>query len=207
MTSEMERKTIVEYGRLLYQKGLTVGTGGNISARGENGTMLITPTSTCKGMLEEDRLVVISINDGKVLSGGRPSIETPFHLAFYRARPEVNAVIHTHPTYCTALAVKGIRIHPGLTPEGLLVLGRDVPLVPYATPGTDELVKYLSDKLKTSDSFLLEKHGAIAVGRNMREAFHRMETLEFVAQLHFNLYALGGAEPLPIDEIERILKK
>ena len=88
------RKTIVEYGKLLYQKGLTVGTGGNISARGENDTMLITPTNTCKGMLEEDRLVVIGIKDAKVLSGGRPSIETPFHLAFYRARPEVNAVIH-----------------------------------------------------------------------------------------------------------------
>ena len=87
------------------------------------------------------------------------------------------------------------------------MLGRDVPLVPYATPGTDDLAKVLADKLKTSDSFLLEKHGAIAVGRNMREAFHRMETLEFMAQLQFNLHALGGSEPLPSDEIERILKK
>jgi L-fuculose-phosphate aldolase len=207
MTSEMKRKAIVEYGKLLYQKGLTVGTAGNISARGENGTMLITPTSTCKGMLDKDSLVVIDIKDGKVLSGGRPSIETPFHLAFYRARPEINAVIHTHPVHCTALAVKGIRIQPGLTPEGLLVLGRDVPLVPYATPGTDDLAKVLSNALKASDAFLLEKHGAIAVGRNMEEAFHRMETLEFMAQLQFNLNAVGGGEPLSSDEIERILKK
>jgi L-fuculose-phosphate aldolase len=207
MSSEMERKAIVEYGKLLYQKGLTVGTAGNISARGENGTMLITPTNTCKGMLADDRLVLVDIEGGKVLSGGRPSIETPFHLAFYRTRPEVNAVIHTHPVYCTALAVKGIRIQPGLTPEGLLVLGRDVPLVPYATPGTDDLAKVLSNALKTSDSFLLEKHGAITVGRNMGEAFHRMETLEFMAQLQFNLHVLGGAEPLPSDEIDRILRK
>ena len=169
--------------------------------------MLITPTSTCKGMLEEDRLVLIDLNDGKVLSGGRPSIETPFHLAFYRARPEINAVIHTHPVYCTALAVKGIKIQPGLTPEGLLVLGREVPLVPYATPGTDDLAQVLSDAMRTSDSFLLEKHGAIAVGRNMAETFHRMETLEFMAQLQFNLNALGGAAPLPTDEVDRILRK
>jgi L-fuculose-phosphate aldolase len=207
MTSERARREIVEYGRLLYQKGLTVGTAGNISARGENDTMLITPTSTCKGMLDEDRLVVIDIKDGKTLSGGRPSIETPFHLAFYRARPEINAVIHTHPVYCTALAVKGLKVQPGLTPEGLLVLGREVPMVPYATPGTDDLAKALSDALRTSDSFLLEKHGAIAVGRNMTEAFHRMETLEFMAQLQFNLSALGGAEPLPDDEVDRILRK
>jgi L-fuculose-phosphate aldolase len=197
----------VEYGKLLYQKGLTVGTAGNISARGENGTMLITPTNTCKGMLTEDGLVSIDIKEGKVLSGGRPSIETPFHLAFYRARPEINAVIHTHPVFCTALAVKGIKIQPAMTPEGLLVLGRDVPTVPYATPGTDDLAKVLSNALKTSDAFILEKHGAIAVGKNMREAFHRMETLEFMAQLQFNLHALGGAEPLPSAEIDRILKK
>lgn len=201
------RHEIVEYGRLLYQKGLTVGTAGNISLRGEGETMLITPTSTCKGMLEEDRLVLIDLNDGKVLSGGKPSIETPFHLAFYRARPEINAVIHTHPVYCTALAVKGIKIQPGLTPEGLLVLGREVPLVPYATPGTDDLAQVLSDAMKTSDSFLLEKHGAIAVGRNMAETFHRMETLEFMAQLQFNLNALGCAAPLPTDEVDRILRK
>ncbi len=204
---ETARHEIVEYGRLLYQKGLTVGTAGNISLRGEGETMLITPTSTCKGMLEEDRLVLIDLNDGKVLSGGRPSIETPFHLAFYRARPEINAVIHTHPVYCTALAVKGIKIQPGLTPEGLLVLGREVPLVPYATPGTDDLAQVLSDAMKTFDSFLLEKHGAIAVGRNMAETFHRMETLEFMAQLQFNLNALGGAAPLPTDEVDRILRK
>lgn len=207
MTSEHARKEIVNFGRLLYQKGLTVGTAGNISARGEGDTILITPTSTCKGMLEEDRLVVVKVKDGKVLSGGRPSIETPFHLAFYRARPEINAVIHTHPVFSTALAVKGLKVHPGLTPEGLLVLGRDVPMVPYATPGTDDLARVLSEALKSSDAFLLEKHGAIAVGRNMAEAFHRMETLEFMAQLQFNLQALGGAEPLPEDEVERILKK
>ena len=207
MTSETLRKAIVECGKALYQKGLTVGTAGNISARGENDTMLITPTSTCKGMLEEDGLVVINIKDGKVLSGGRPSIETPFHLAFYRERPEINTVIHTHPVYCTALAVKGMKVQPDLTPEGLLVLGREVPLVPYATPGTDDLAKVLSEALKTSDSFLLEKHGAIAVGRNMTEAFHRMETLEFMARLQFNLSALGGAEPLPDDEVGRILRK
>ena len=207
MTSEMMREEIVEFGKLLYQKGLTVGTAGNISARGERDTMLITPTSTCKGMLDKDRLVVIDIKDGKTLSGGRPSIETPFHLAFYRARPEINAVIHTHPVYCTALAVKGMNVQPGLTPEGLLVLGREVPSVPYATPGTDDLAKVLSKAPGTAYAFLLEKHGAIAVGRDMTEAFHRMETLEFMAQLQFNLHALGGAGPLPDEEIRRILKR
>jgi L-fuculose-phosphate aldolase len=206
LTSEGTRKTIVEIGKALYQKGLTVGTAGNISARGEGDTMIITPSGTCKGLLNEDQLVTVNVKSGKPLYGGRPSIETPFHIAFYRARTEVNAVIHSHPVYCTALAVKGLKVQPGLTPEGLMVLGRDVPLVPYATPGSDDLARVLSDALMTSNSFLLEKHGAITVGRNMAEAFHRMETLEFIAQLQFNLQTLGGAEPLPDDEVDRILK-
>ena len=204
---ESSRREIVEYGKLLYRKGLTVGTAGNISLRGKGRTMLITPTNTCKGMLEEGRLVLIDLEGGKVLGEGRPSIETPFHVALYRARPEVNAVIHTHPVYCTALAVKGINIQPGLTPEGLLVLGREVPMVPYATPGTDDLAKVLSETSGNATAFLLEKHGAITVGKDMAEAFHRMETLEFMAQLQFNLYTLGGAGPLPEDEVCRVLKK
>ncbi|HEY3421234.1 MAG TPA: class II aldolase/adducin family protein [Methanomassiliicoccales archaeon] len=204
---EEARREIVEYGKLLYQKGLTVGTAGNISLRGEGRTMLITPTSTCKGMLDPDRLVLIDLDEGKVLSGGRPSIETPFHLALYRTRPEVNAVIHTHPAYCTALAVKGIKVQPGLTPEGLLVLGRDVPMVPYATPGTADLAKALSEAPSAAMAFLLEKHGAIAVGKDMSEAFHRMETLEFMAHLQCNVRSLGGAEQLSPAEVDRILKR
>jgi L-fuculose-phosphate aldolase len=204
---ETARREIVEYGKLLYGKGLTVGTAGNISLRGEGRTMLITPTNTCKGMLEEGRLVLIDLEDGKVLGGGRPSIETPFHMALYRARPDINAVIHTHPVHCTALAVKGIGIQPGLTPEGLLVLGREVPMVPYATPGTDDLAKVLSKTSGNAAALLLEKHGAITVGKDMAEAFHRMETLEFMAQLQFNLHVLGGAGALPEDEICRVLKK
>ena len=70
MTSQKAREQIVQYGKLLYQKGLTVGTAGNISARGENETMLITPTSTCKGMLEEDKIVTIDIRNGNVLGAG-----------------------------------------------------------------------------------------------------------------------------------------
>jgi L-fuculose-phosphate aldolase len=109
--------------------------------------------------------------------------------------------------HCTALAVKGIGVQTGLTPEGLLVLGREVPMVPYATPGTDDLAKVLSETSGNATAFLLEKHGAITVGKDMAEAFHRMETLEFMAQLQFNLHALGGAGPLPEDEICRVLKK
>lgn len=206
------REDIVKFGKMLYDRKLNTGASGNISARTGNGTMLITPSGSCKGMLEEDKLVEIWIDDGKLVGSGKPSIETPFHLAFYRSRPDVNAVVHTHPMYCTVLACRNIKVRPDLTPEGLLVLGKEVPMVPYATPGTDDLAAQLGVAMATANAFLLEKHGAITVGKDMAEAFNRMETMEFMAELMYRAQngfesgTWGLLRPLPKNEVERILK-
>jgi L-fuculose-phosphate aldolase len=88
-----------------------------------------------------------------------------------------------------------------------MVLGRRVPLIPYATPGTDDLAMRLGREVETADSFLLESHGAIAVGKDLKDAFHRMETLEAHAELQYHLAVLGKGRPLPADEVRRILKE
>ncbi|MCG7844950.1 MAG: class II aldolase/adducin family protein [Methanomassiliicoccales archaeon] len=195
---------VARYGRLLYEKGLTNGTGGNISARvGE--MMVITPSGTCKGMLDQTELVTVDISTGKALSG-HPSMETPFHLTVYRERKDVNGVVHVHPRFCTTLACAGVEVTPGLTPEGLMVLGRRVPTVSYATPGSTDLAESLREEVHKADAFLLENHGAIAVGLDLKDAFHRLETLEFHAELQYRLLLLGKGSPLPEAEIKRILK-
>jgi len=196
---------VVRYGRLLYEKGLTTGTGGNISAR-VGDIMIITPSGTCKGMLDPTELVTVDIASGKA-TGGRPSMETPFHLTVYREREDVNGVVHVHPRYCTILACAGMEVTPGLTPEGLMVLGRRVPLVPYATPGSLELAEGLRKEVRSADAFLLGNHGAIAVGKDLKDAYHRLETLEFHAELQYRLTQLGKGGPLPEAEIRRILKE
>lgn len=196
---------VVRYGRLLYEKGLTSGTGGNISAR-VGDVMVITPSGTCKGMLDPTELVTVEIATGKAVSG-RPSMETPFHLTVYRNRPDVNGVVHVHPRFCTVLACTGRPVEPALTPEGLMVLGRKVPLVPYATPGSDDLAAMLGREVETADAFLLESHGAITVGKDLKDAFHRMETLEAHAELQYHLALLGKCRPLPADEVRRILRE
>ncbi len=196
---------VVRYGRLLYEKGLTSGTGGNISAR-VGDVMVITPSGTCKGMLDPTELVTVDIATGKAVNG-KPSMETPFHLTVYRKRPEVNGVVHVHPRFCTVLACAGRSVDPALTPEGLMVLGRKVPLIPYATPGTDDLAVMLGKELEAADAFLLESHGAIAVGKDLKDAFHRMETLEAHAELQYHLALLGKGRPLPADEVRRILRE
>jgi len=196
---------VVRYGRLLYEKGLTGGTGGNISAR-VGDMMVITPSGSCKGMLDPTELVTVEIATGKAVSG-RPSMETPFHLTVYRRRPEVNGVVHVHPRFCTVLACANISVDPALTPEGLMVLGRRVPLIPYATPGTDDLAMMLGREVEAANAFLLENHGAISIGKDLKDAFHRMETLEAHAELQYHLALLGKNVPLPADEVRRILRE
>lgn len=196
---------IVRYGRMLYEKGLTNGTGGNISAR-VGDVMLITPSGSCKGMLDSTELVTVDIATGKALSG-RPSMETPFHLAAYRNREDVKGVVHVHPRFCTILACARIDVMPGLTPEGLMVLGKRVPTIPYATPGSNDLAEALGKEVRHADAFLLQSHGAIALGSDLKEAFHRLETLEFHAELQYHLMVLGRGDKLPEAEIRRILKE
>ncbi len=196
---------VVRYGRLLYEKGLTNGTGGNISAR-VGDMMVITPSGSCKGILDQNELVTVDIVSGKAVSG-KPSMETPFHLTVYRNRPDVKGVVHVHPRFCTVLACASVPVDPALTPEGLMVLGRRVPLIPYATPGSDDLAMMLGREVESADAFLLESHGAIAVGKELKDAFHRMETLEAHAELQYRLALLRKGRPLPEEEVRRILRK
>jgi L-fuculose-phosphate aldolase len=206
MKDEKARKELVHYGKLLYEKGLVSGLAGNISLRLEGGRMLITPSGVCKGMLEAEKLVEMDIATGELAGGGRPSIETPFHPAFYRGRPDVGAVVHTHPEYCTVLALASERLRPAMTPESLLYLGQEIPLIPYTTPGTEDLARSIGGPMSWSNAYLLEKHGAITVGRDMREAFHRMEAMEFLAKLQYRVNVIGWAADLPPEEVARIMR-
>jgi len=107
--------------------------------------------------------------------------------------------------YCTIFAVAGLNVFTTLTPEALMVLGKEVPFVPYATPGSADLAEGLKENMGDATAFLLDKHGAITVGRSMKEAFHRMETLEFMAEMQFKLISIEKGDPLPTDEVQKIL--
>ena len=197
MNEQYARSMLIDTCRRLYNRNLTVSAGGNMSMR-VGDYVLITPSGRNKGLLVEDDLVKMTL-DGKVLSGGKPSIEHRFHLALYNKNPDVNAIVHCHPLYCTTLAVMGKKINCNLTPEGVLLLG-DVPMVPYFTPGSDELVDAVAS-YSQYDAMLMAKHGALTQGRDIEEAYNRMEELEF--QAHMQLLA-KRAKDLPRSEIEKI---
>lgn len=192
------RAALIGTCRMLYDRRLTVSAGGNMSVRLDDGTVLITPSGRNKGLVGPDELVKVAM-DGSVLSGPKPSIETRFHLALYRLEPGTNAIVHCHPLNCIALTIKGMPLRCNLTPEGVLLLGR-VPTIGYYTPGTQELVDAVAE-MHSCQAMLMERHGAIAQGRNLEEAFDRMEELEFQAELSM---MCAGAEDLPEQELARL---
>lgn len=206
MDEERGRHDLAMVARLSYDRRLTFGSGGNLSLRLDASTVLITPSGTIKGLLSPEQMIIVDLDTGKA-EGGRPSMETPFHTGIYRSRPEVGAVVHLHPPSCTVLAILGRELRPSITPEGVLVLGRDVPLIDYATPGTQELAEKVVTGLAKYHAGLLRSHGALTVGRDIMEAFGRMETLEYIAMLQLKCEQLGGVRELPLEEVARMLSK
>lgn len=197
MDEKEARIALVETCARLYDRNLTVSAGGNMSVRVDDG-VLITPSGRNKGLLKPEDLVKVAL-DGTVVSGGKPSIETRFHLALYRSNPDTNAVIHCHPLNCIALTLRNEELRCNLTPEGALLLGR-VPTIPYITPGTDELVDAVASH-RSSAVMLMARHGALTQGATLEEAYDRMEELEFQARLQM---MCGGAEDLPADELRKL---
>ncbi|MDW5563841.1 MAG: class II aldolase/adducin family protein [Methanomassiliicoccus sp.] len=206
MNEEQGRRDLASIARLAYERRLTFGAGGNLSLRLDESTALITPSGTIKGLLAPEQMIRVSIETGKA-EKGRPSMETPFHTGIYRSRPEVGAVIHLHPPSCTVLALLHRTLRPAITPEGVLVLGNFVPMIAYATPGSEELAQNIVTQLGTANSCLLESHGALAVGRDVMDAFGRMETMEYIASLQLRCESLGDLEDLPEEEVSRMLSK
>lgn len=206
MDEERGRNDLATVSRLSYDRRLTFGSGGNLSLRLDASTVLITPSGTIKGLLSPEQMIRVDLDTGRS-EGGRPSMETPFHTGIYRSRPEVGAVVHLHPPSCTVLAILGRELRPAITPEGVLVLGRDVPMIGYATPGTEELAEKVVTGLAKGPAGLLRSHGALTVGRDIMEAFGRMETLEYIATLQLRCEQLGDLQDLPPEEVARMLSK
>ena len=200
MNERYARQELVKICKLLYDRQLTVSAGGNMSVRINDSEILITPSGRNKGMLEPEDLVLID-SKGKVLTGGKPSIEHKFHLALYNMNYETNAVVHCHPLHCVTLATKGENIKSNITPEGVLLLG-EVPMIGYFTPGSRKLVDAVAEHGKYK-AMLLERHGAITQGRTLEEAYNRMEELEFQARLQL---LCGDVDDLPKREIKKLSK-
>jgi L-fuculose-phosphate aldolase len=200
----MLKKDIVEIGRRVYQRGYVAANDGNISVKTPDNRVLITPTGVSKGFMDVDSMVVVTMDGKQVSSGPKASSELGMHLAVYRERDDVNAIVHAHPPFATAFGIAEIPLTQAILPEVVISLGA-IPLIEYGTPGTEELCKPLIPKLKQHDAFLLQNHGALALGPDLTTAYFRMETLEHFAHIAFNAYLLGKINTLSESDIGKLL--
>ena len=196
-----ERGLVLETARNLVEKGLVIGKAGNVSARlapeGRRSLLAITPTSRYYDSLTPDDIPVIDFQGKPVEGSLPPSSELALHIGVYRARPTVNAVIHTHSPYATVVAVAGLEIPP-ITEDQVVFLGGEVKLARYAPSGTDELAANAIEALGERNAVLLAGHGAVGVGRSPREALTVCELLEKTAMVYVYTMTLGKANPLSI---------
>jgi L-fuculose-phosphate aldolase len=202
-----QRAALVAHSLSLSRSGLSAGTSGNLSLRcqlqGVDG-LLITPSGVDYASLQPEHLPFMRLADGHWRGPLKPSSEWRFHLDIYRARPEVHAVVHAHPTHATALAVQG-RPLPAFHYMVALAGGHDIRCAPYATYGTPELSANALAALQDRRACLLANHGLIAVGPSLPAALALAHEVEGLAQQYLLALASGQPRILPDDEMARVL--
>ena len=199
------RKEIVEVCRRMADQRLVAGTEGNVSARADGGTVLMTPSGFNKGDVTEDMLVRLS-PDGEVVAGDlAPTSEKWMHLEFYKQRPKSHGVAHGHPIFCTAFAAAHRKLPHNILPELVAVIG-EIAMVPYGRPSSSKLAEALAPYVQSHNVFLLENHGATAVGSSVRDALHRLQVAEAYAQTVWAAEAVGGVKPMTPAQIADLPK-
>lgn len=192
------KEEIVQYGKLLVEKGLVTGSGGNISVclRDEE-LMLITPSGMDYHKLVPEDIVVMDLKGNMVQGSRKPSVEKNLHRAIYLARKDVNAVVHTHSIYATTIAATRQDLPMVLGPVGV-VFGGSIKTAKYAGIGTRELAENVVDALGTKPAVLLANHGMVGVGSDLAVAFHMCELTEVCAQTY--IFAKIAGEPVVLSE-------
>jgi L-fuculose-phosphate aldolase len=199
------RDLICEIGRRIWLRGMASANSGNISARLDQDTVLVTPTLVSKGFMTPEQLLVMNLA-GEVIRGeGFPTTETPMHLGLYREREDIGGVVHAHPPLATAFTIAGKPLDDHLIPEAVIFLG-EIPLVPFHLPGSPELSESVIPYLELYDAVLLENHGVLCWGNDLEQAYHRLETVEFCATVTLAAQLLGGAREIPAEPLANLLK-
>lgn len=202
-------RDLVAVCRRIDAKGFVAATDGNVSARLPSGNILATPTSLNKGFVNVEDLIEVTLDpkdapQGKQIRGTRtPSTEIGMHLFIYRERKDINAVVHCHPIYATGFAAARIPLTPNVFPEVIVQLG-DIPLADYATPSTEEVGESLRPFIEKHDAVLLSNHGVVTCGKDLWDAYFKMEKVEQIAQTLFVAKMLGGEKVLTEEQVAKL---
>lgn len=196
------KQELIKYGKIAGQKGFTPGISGNFSAR-YNDNIVITSSGSANGYLEDSDFSIVDFEGQVIDLNSKPSSEKFLHIEYYKQRKDVNAVIHTHSPYLTAFAASGAALEEAVSPEIIYCFGK-IPLAEYALPGSNELVEKTSIYFKNHDVVLMQNHGVIVCGKNIKDAYLKLELVEEYAKTILFTKLLGGAKILSEKEVEKI---
>ena len=200
------RAEVVRVARLLRERGLAIGTSGNVGARLDDGRIAITPSTMDYDEMTADDIVIVGADGSPSEGRHRPSSELHLHVAVFAARPEVKAIVHTHSPFATTFGAARREIPAVHYVLALLVApGRDrLRVAPYATFGTEELARNAAATLGDDNAVLLANHGAIAVAGSLSSALSRAERVEELAMLAWRAEQVSGATLLDAEELDRV---
>jgi L-fuculose-phosphate aldolase len=199
-------KKLSQAGKELYDKGLVKGTSGNISARIPGAdTFLIKPSRACLGKLKPEELVLVDLKGNKISGKRDISAETPMHAAIYRARLDVQAVVHTHAPTATAFGIAGKEILP-FQIEMFMLLPKGVPIVPFKQPGSKALAAAVQKKMADHEAVILENHGIVTVGSTLEGACSLNEMVEEAAKIQLTVMLLTGGNVNSLADLKEKFK-
>ncbi|MEJ2739760.1 MAG: class II aldolase/adducin family protein [Dehalococcoidia bacterium] len=200
-----EKRQVLEASLKMLDKGLVIGTSGNMSLRlsseGGQDLLAITPNRRYYDLISVDDIQVIDFEAEPVEGDLVPSVETMLHIAIYQARKNINAVVHTHSVFASALAVAGMEI-PAILDDQITFIGGEVKLARYALPGSQEMVDNALAALGKANAVLLANHGVLGIGRTMRDALTVCELVEKSAKIYISALTLGKVNPVPAEALE-----
>ena len=200
------RQSIIDACREMAAQGINQGTSGNISVRTDDG-ILLTPSGLAYDRMKPKDIVAMKWDGSWTAPAGNvPSTEWRFHLDILRSKPEVGAVVHAHPIFCTIMAIMNRSI-PAIHYMIAAAGGNDIPCAPYAQYGTAELSQAALNALRYRRACLLAHHGLIAIGPNLRKALWLAVEVEVLAKQYHGCLQLGSPPLLPDEEIDSILKR
>ena len=184
MSENAERDSICRLAKSLFDRGLTIGSSGNISVRLDDG-WLMTPTGCSMGNLDPNEISKLDL-DGNLISGNNPTKESFLHIAMYDERPDSRAVVHLHSTHSVAVScladIDKKNVLPPITAYYVMKIGT-LPLVPYFHPGDINLAKAVKEMASDHHAVLLANHGPVVAGKTLKDAVYAIEELEETARL------------------------
>ena len=194
-----ERETVTDTGVDMVAQELTKGTGGNVSARTDDGNVVISPSGVPYDDIDPEEVPAVTVNGEQVAGDLSPSSETPMHTTVYAGRADIGGIVHPHSPYASTFA--SLREPIPASSYLIAYAGHEVPVAGYAPPGSEELANDALDALgETTNACLLANHGVLAIGDSVKKAFENVLIVEHCARIHYQASAIG--DPVVLSDRE-----